>query len=88
VVVGIRPEAVDITTAGAPGAMQLKVTLVEQLGADSYVYGMLPDDDSEDKPFILRVDGRDEPQRGETICVAARGVVEHLFDPDSGVRIG
>jgi multiple sugar transport system ATP-binding protein len=68
--------------------MTMQVTLVEQLGADSYVYGLLPGDDAAaDKPFIVRVDGRNEPQRGETVSVLARGAVEHVFDPESGVRL-
>jgi multiple sugar transport system ATP-binding protein len=87
VIVGIRPEVVDIATPDATGAMKLKVTLVEQLGADSYVYGLLTDDAADTKPFILRVDGHHEPQRGETISVVLRGEVAHLFDPDTGERI-
>jgi multiple sugar transport system ATP-binding protein len=87
VTVGIRPETVDIATADTTGALKLKVTLVEQLGADSYVYGLLTDDAADAKPFILRVDARHEPQRGETISVVLRGEAEHLFDPDTGARI-
>ena len=68
--------------------MPLRVTLVEQLGADSYVYGVLTGDDpARDKPFIVRVDGRYEPRRDETISVAARGAAEHLFDEESGARL-
>jgi multiple sugar transport system ATP-binding protein len=88
VIVGLRPEAVDVVTADTAGAMPMKVTLVEQLGADSYVYGLLPGDDADaDKPFILRVDAKVEPQRGETVSVSARGAVEHVFDPETGARL-
>jgi multiple sugar transport system ATP-binding protein len=88
VIVGLRPEAVDIVTQHAPGAMSMRVTLVEQLGADSYVHGALGTDDANnDKPFIVRVDSRDEPQRGDRVWVAASGAIEHIFDPDSGSRI-
>ncbi len=88
VVVGLRPEAIDVATADTAGAMPLRVTLLEQLGADSYMYGMLPGDDADrDKPFVVRVDGRFEPQRGETVHVTARGAVEHVFDPESGARL-
>jgi multiple sugar transport system ATP-binding protein len=87
-VVGLRPEAIDVATADTPGAMPLRVTLLEQLGADSYMYGTLPGDDADrDKPFVVRVDGRFEPQRGETVHVTARGAVEHVFDPESGARL-
>jgi multiple sugar transport system ATP-binding protein len=88
VIAGLRPEALEITTPGTEGAMPLQVTLVEQLGADSYVYGLLPGDDAmQDKPFIVRVDGRYEPQRGETVSIAVRGPAEHVFDPESGSRL-
>jgi multiple sugar transport system ATP-binding protein len=88
VVIGLRPEAVDIATQEDRGAMPMRVTLVEQLGADSYVHGVLGSDDaSTDRPFIVRVDGRYEPQRGERVWVRARGPVEHVFDPDTGDRI-
>jgi multiple sugar transport system ATP-binding protein len=88
VVVGLRPESVEVVAAGTSDAMTMQVTLVEQLGADSYVYGLLPGDDAAtDKPFIVRVDGRNEPQRGETVSVLARGAAEHVFDPETGVRL-
>jgi multiple sugar transport system ATP-binding protein len=88
VIVGLRPESLDIVTPDAAGAMPMHVTLLEQLGADSYVYGLLPGDDVEkDKPFIVRVDGRYEPKRGETISVSARSAAEHVFDPESGDRL-
>jgi multiple sugar transport system ATP-binding protein len=89
VVVGVRPEAVAIATPDTAGAVPLEVQLVEQLGADTFVHGAMPGDDaSQQKPFIVRADGRYEPRRGETISVALRGPVEHLFDAESGERIG
>jgi multiple sugar transport system ATP-binding protein len=88
VIVGHRPESLDVVTADTVGATAMQVTLVEQAGADSYVHGKLPGDVAADKPFIVRVDGHYEPARGETVHVAARGAVEHVFDPDSGERLG
>jgi multiple sugar transport system ATP-binding protein len=88
VIVGHRPESLDVVTADADGAMALHVGIVEQAGADSYVHGQLSGDDEQDKPFIVRVDGHFEPARGETIHVAARGPAEHVFEPESGDRLG
>jgi multiple sugar transport system ATP-binding protein len=89
IVVGIRPEAVAIATPDTAGAIPFEVTLVEQLGADSYVHGSLPGDGaSTEKPFIVRADGHYEPRRGETVWIAVRGPVEHLFDAASGDRLG
>jgi multiple sugar transport system ATP-binding protein len=88
VVVGVRPEAVELATADTVGAIPMQVTLLEQLGADSYMYGTLPGDDADrDKPFVVRVDGRFEPERGETVHITARGTIEHVFDPVSGSRL-
>jgi multiple sugar transport system ATP-binding protein len=88
VTVGLRPEAVEIVTQRAPGAMEMRVTLVEQLGADSYVHGVLGTDEAgADKAFIVRVASRNEPQRDDRVWVAVSGAIEHVFDPDSGSRI-
>ena len=89
VIVGLRPESLVVATADTPGAMPLRVTLVEQLGPDSYVHGVLPDDEAtRDKPFVVRVDGRYDAVRGETLFIAPQGPVEHAFDAESGVRLG
>jgi multiple sugar transport system ATP-binding protein len=88
VVAGLRPESLEIVTPDTVGAMPLTVTLVEQAGADSYVYGRLPgDDEAQDKPFIVRVDGHFEPARGDTIHIAAHQSVEHAFDTETGNRL-
>jgi multiple sugar transport system ATP-binding protein len=89
VVVGLRPESFAVAAADTPGALTLRVTLVEHLGADSYVHGALPgDDDTRDKPFVVRVDRRVDPARGETLPIIPTGPIEHVFDADSGVRVG
>jgi multiple sugar transport system ATP-binding protein len=89
VVIGVRPESVAVVTPDTAGAMALEVTLVEQLGADSYIHGSLAGEaDGSEKPFIVRADGRYEARRGETVSVALRGPVEHVFHAASGARIG
>ncbi|WP_116439456.1 ABC transporter ATP-binding protein, partial [Pseudofrankia sp. EUN1h] len=89
VIVGLRPESFAVATPDTPDALSLRVTLVEHLGADSYVHGTLPgDDDTRDKPFVVRVDRRVDPARGETLLVTPTGAIEHVFDADSGLRLG
>jgi multiple sugar transport system ATP-binding protein len=89
VVVGLRPESLDLASPDTPNAMPMKVSLVEQLGADSYVYGLLAGEDADhEKPFIVRVDARDEPRRGDRVSLVMRGPAEHIFDPESGERLG
>ena len=67
VTVGVRPESWRIVTA-EEGGLPVKVTVVEELGADSFVYGTC---DVEGTPsnVIVRVAGRQHPQKGETLYV-------------------
>ncbi|HYN29011.1 MAG TPA: sn-glycerol-3-phosphate ABC transporter ATP-binding protein UgpC [Dermatophilaceae bacterium] len=94
VVVGVRPEDVEVTT-NADG-LELTVDVVEELGADAYVYATPSnpeikleggEDDSLAKPFIARVDGRRVPAKGETIFVYPKAEHMHVFNTSSGERL-
>jgi multiple sugar transport system ATP-binding protein len=69
-----------------------EVMVVEELGSDAYAYGALhlgsdatvPDD----KMFIARVDARRPPAKGETIHLRIRESEEHVFHPETGLRVG
>jgi len=63
------------------------VTLVEELGADAYVYGQLPGDDSSSKPFVVRHSGRVTPSVGDTVGLDLVKGTEHIFDPVTGSRV-
>ena len=67
-----------------------EVMVVEELGSDAYAYGNLHSAraGSDDKMFIARVDARRPPAKGETIHLRIRESEEHVFDPDTGERIG
>ena len=85
VTVGLRPESLSLATEG----LTLKVSLVEELGADSFLYGALPGDQPiTDKHFVLRFRGSVPPRVGETIRVAAAPGQVHAFNPVSGERLG
>jgi multiple sugar transport system ATP-binding protein len=93
VTLGVRPEDLDLSadTAGIP----VTVDVVEELGADAYIYGT-----SEQKlleatgenagavPFIARVDGRRPPEKGEKIYLKPKTGHVHVFNSESGVRVG
>ncbi|PKW26622.1 ABC transporter ATP-binding protein [Phycicoccus duodecadis] len=93
VVVGVRPEDVEVTTN--PDGLELMVDVVEELGADAYVYGTPTDsnvtleggDDNLAKPFIARVDGRNVPEKGSKIYVYPKAEHLHVFDQASGKRL-
>jgi multiple sugar transport system ATP-binding protein len=80
-VAGIRPEHMSI----GDGPLTMQVSLVEDLGSDSYVYGHLADDT--DSSVIVR-SGRVHPRPGEIIKVGADPAYLHLFDAASGLRLG
>jgi multiple sugar transport system ATP-binding protein len=86
VTLGVRPESLRVATDGGDG-LKMDVTLVEELGADAFVYGTLAGDSPADKHFIVRFDGPVPPAIGETVNLEVRGGVEHLFDPATGERI-
>ena len=88
VVLGVRPEGAALSGQAA-GTLQLRIKLVEELGADAYLYGSLPGDDPlNDEVFVVRVDGRSVPRIGETVSVSLRGIGEHAFHPETGERLG
>ena len=64
------------------------MSLVEELGSDTYVYATLPGEEAAaDKPFVVRIDGRTGVQIGDKITVAPRPGEEHVFDTETGERI-
>ncbi len=88
VTVGVRPESASLASEGTPETIPLTVMLVEELGADAYVYGELAGDGAEDKPWVARCDGRSAPRIGARVAVAIEGAQAHLFDRQSGLRVG
>jgi multiple sugar transport system ATP-binding protein len=88
VLLGVRPESFHVG-ANPDSGLELKVNLVEELGADAYVYGELTGDpEVHDKQYIVRFDGRVPPRINDVIHVEVRQGEEHVFNPDTGARLG
>jgi multiple sugar transport system ATP-binding protein len=87
VIVGFRPESAELTAAGARDTCTLTVALVEELGADAYVYGEVAGDAPEDKPWVVRCEGRVAPHIGDRVGVAVHGSDAHVFDRRTGLRL-
>jgi len=88
VLLGIRPESFHVG-ANPDSGLELKVNLVEELGADAYVYGELTGDpEVYEKQYIVRFDGRVPPRINDVIHVEVRQGEEHVFNPDTGARLG
>ena len=85
VTVGVRPEAWRLVP-GTEGGLPVQVTVVEELGADSFVYGT---SDIEGMPssIIVRVSERDSIHEGDIIHVTTDPHHVHVFDTDSGERL-
>lgn len=71
----------------APGeaGLTVQIDLVEELGADGYLYGHTAD--AESAQIVARVDGRNHPKAGETVTLVPNPAHLHLFDTATGNRI-
>jgi multiple sugar transport system ATP-binding protein len=85
ITVGVRPEAWRLVTADQ-GGLPVRVTVVEELGADAYVYGT---SEVEGTPHSLtiRVNGRGTVRRGDTIHLTTDPRHVHVFDTGTGERL-
>ncbi len=84
ITLGVRPEAFHVSTGDG---LLIKANLVEELGADAFVYGDLPGHPA-DKQFVARFDGRTPPHIGDTVKVEVRDNEFHAFNPETGERLG
>src|SRR6478609_476926 len=85
ITVGVRPEAWRIVGNSQEG-LPVRVTVVEDLGADAFVYGTSGVEGTPNN-IIVRVNGRDHVQKGETIYVTTDPKSVHVFDTASGARL-
>ena len=83
--IGVRPEDITLANATEPG-LAVTVDLIEELGADGYLYGHALIDD-EQVSITARVDGRIHPKAGDTVSATLTPERIHLFDVDSGERL-
>src|SRR6478672_10392765 len=85
ITVGVRPEAWRLTTK-EQGGLPVRVTVVEELGADAFVYGTSGVEGTPNN-IIIRMTGRDSVRKGETIHVTTDPRNVHVFDTDTGERL-
>jgi multiple sugar transport system ATP-binding protein len=98
VVVGCRPEHFDVVNGDGDAAglkkadadqaagLAVTVNVVEELGADAYVYGTA-EVGGEVKDLVIRVGGRDIPEKGSTLHVVPRAGETHVFSTSTGERL-
>ena len=80
---GVRPENLIVTQNQG---ISVEVDVVEELGSDAYLYGSTTLDGNR-IDLVARVDGRDHPQKADTVFLRPEGGVMHIFDPVTGERL-
>lgn len=83
VTVGVRPEHFDIAESGG---LTVVVNVVEELGADGYVYGSTAAAEGA-QDLVVRVGGRQVPEKGSSLHVVPRADEIHVFSTSSGERL-
>ena len=81
VTLGVRPEHL---VPARDGGLALKVALVEALGADTLIYGKLPSD----VMLVARLPGSSVVRAGDVVTLAPQPGSLHLFDRETGKRLG
>jgi multiple sugar transport system ATP-binding protein len=85
VTVGFRPEEARIVTDES--GFDVEVQIVEELGADAYVYGIFQPAPGRTEEILVRTDGRRPPAKGSRIRVAIATETPKVFAPTTGERI-
>ncbi|MGH3343282.1 MAG: ABC transporter ATP-binding protein [Carbonactinosporaceae bacterium] len=82
VMLGVRPESFDVADEGG---IETTVNVVEELGADAFLYGTAAVGDSP-HDIIARVDPRNPPAKGESVHLVPRPDKVHVFSVKTGER--
>jgi multiple sugar transport system ATP-binding protein len=85
ITVGVRPEAWRIVGA-ADGGLPIEVSVVEELGADAFVYGT-SDVEGTPSTIVVRVSARNSVHKGDVLHVTTDPAHVHVFDTDTGERL-
>jgi multiple sugar transport system ATP-binding protein len=81
-VVGFRPESLELAPEGFPA----EVEVVEEIGADAYVFCVAEVAGGQVK-FVARTDCRQAPERGARVSLKPKSEEAHVFDPETGERL-
>jgi multiple sugar transport system ATP-binding protein len=93
VILGFRPESLQVAAERAPGAFPMRVRLVEELGSDAFVYGELAQDGDSghgaltSEQVIARVEPQNTPKKGQTIWLKIKPGTEHVFSAETEQRL-
>jgi multiple sugar transport system ATP-binding protein len=83
VVVGVRPEHLELGNLG----VEMEVDVVEELGADAYLYGRITGSGKViDQHVVARAGGHNPPEKGSRVLLHPQPGHLHFFDVD-GQRV-
>jgi multiple sugar transport system ATP-binding protein len=80
--VGLRPESLEL----APEGVSAQVEVVEEFGADAYVF-CVSELAGETTKLVARTEAKRAPERGERVTLRPRPEDAQLFDPETGDRL-
>ena len=78
---GIRPENVSVTDAGAENSITATIDVVEPVGSDNFLHLDVTDE------FIARVDSDVDLAPGDRVTLTFEESDVHLFDSDTGENV-
>ena len=93
IIVGFRPENLERAEAGAEYTIPVKVTLVEELGSDAYIYGNVLGHESEVDKFgsgdgsdqvVIRIPPASVPEADEVIHAQLKPGTGYFFSQSTG----
>jgi ABC-type sugar transport system ATPase subunit len=82
IILGVRPEDIQITHAAGDDAFPFDVEMIEELGAGRLLYGRLAETDC-----IAATPSTMAPVAGKAVFARIHAESVHLFSADSGARI-
>jgi multiple sugar transport system ATP-binding protein len=82
IVLGLRPEALELAAEGLDAAVEV----VEELGADAYVF-CVAEVGGRPTKLVARSDAKRAPDRGSRVKLRPLADEAHLFRPETGERI-
>ena len=80
--IGVRPESLEVAPEGIPA----KVDVVEDVGADVFVF-CSAELGGQTTKLVARSDSRKAPKQGDRVMLRPRAEEAHVFDPTSGDRL-
>ncbi|MEO4001277.1 sn-glycerol-3-phosphate ABC transporter ATP-binding protein UgpC [Mesorhizobium sp. CAU 1732] len=87
VLLGVRPEHLTLVSDRNNADVELKVTTIETLGADTLAHGYPVDADGRSGELVARLPGSARISEGDVLPFAIGPGMAHIFDAETGRRV-